>query len=104
MRPSEPHEVIQQSVRQVPLLAILEHADRAMTLRQLRAVGTRDHRNVRVLRRGQFQRTKDINVSRRVVQMIVAADDVRDAHVAVVDDNTEMVGRRAVGAQDHEIV
>ena len=36
--------------------------------------------------------------------MVVAADDVGDAHVVVVDDDSEHVGRRAVGAQQHEIV
>ena len=36
--------------------------------------------------------------------MVVAADDVGDAHVVVVDDDGEHVGRRAVGAQKHEVV
>ena len=36
--------------------------------------------------------------------MIVAADDVGDAHVMVVDDHREHVGRGAVGAQQDEIV
>ena len=36
--------------------------------------------------------------------MVVAADDVGDAHVVVVDDDGEHVGRRAVGAQDDEVV
>ena len=36
--------------------------------------------------------------------MVVAADDVGDAHVVVVDHHREHVGRRAVGAQQDEIV
>ena len=36
--------------------------------------------------------------------MVVAADDVGDAHVVVVDDDGEHVGRRAVGAQQDEVV
>ncbi len=36
--------------------------------------------------------------------MVVAADDVGDAHVVVVDHDREHVGRRAVRAQQHEIV
>ena len=36
--------------------------------------------------------------------MVVAADDVGDAHVVVVHHDSEHVGRRAVGAQQHEIV
>ena len=40
----------------------------------------------------------------RVGQVVVAADDVGDAHVVVVDDDREHVGRRAVGAQEDEVV
>ena len=36
--------------------------------------------------------------------MIVAADDLGDAHVVIVDDDGEHVSRGAVGAQQHEIV
>ena len=50
------------------------------------------------------QRAQDVDLARRVVDVIVAADHVRDAHVEVVDDHAEVVGRRAVRARDHEIV
>ena len=36
--------------------------------------------------------------------MVVAADDIGDAHVVVVDDDGEHVSRTAVGAQQHEVV
>ena len=36
--------------------------------------------------------------------MVVAADHMGDAHVVIVDDDREIVGRRAVGAQDDQIV
>ena len=36
--------------------------------------------------------------------MIVAADDVGDAHVMVVDHHRQHVGRRAVRAEQDEIV
>ena len=36
--------------------------------------------------------------------MIVAADDMGHAHVVIVDDDGEHIGRVAVGAQQHEIV
>ena len=36
--------------------------------------------------------------------MVVAADDVGDAHVVVVDDDGEHVGRVAVRAQQDEVV
>ena len=36
--------------------------------------------------------------------MIIAPNDVRDAHVHVIDDDTEIVGRRSVPSRDDEIV
>ena len=36
--------------------------------------------------------------------MVVAADDMGDAHVVIVDHDREIVGRRAVGAQDDQVV
>jgi hypothetical protein len=43
-------------------------------------------------------------LARGVGQMVVAADDVGDAHVVIVDDHGVHVGRVAVRAQDDEIV
>jgi len=35
--------------------------------------------------------------------MVVAADDVRDTHVTIVDDRREVVAGDAVGAHDDEV-
>ena len=48
MRPAEAPEVVEQPLRQEAVVAVLEHADRAVPLRQLRAVRTQDHRHVRI--------------------------------------------------------
>ena len=39
-----------------------------------------------------------------VVEMVVAADDMGDAHVVIVDDDREHVGRRAVRAEQDQVV
>ncbi len=57
-----------------------------------------EHRNV------PAERAVDLRLPERVVEVIVAADDVADRHVMVVDDDGEVVSRRAVGAQDDEII
>ncbi len=36
--------------------------------------------------------------------MVVAADDVGDAHIVIVDHDGEHISRRAVGAKEHEVV
>ena len=53
---------------------------------------------------GSLQRIEDVDLPRRVVDVVVAADHVRDVHVEVVDHHAEVVGRHAVGAQQHEVV
>ena len=50
------------------------------------------------------ERLVDLRLARGIGEVIVAADDVGDAHVVVVDHDREHVGRRAVRAQQHEVV
>src|SRR4249920_3431962 len=45
-----------------------------------------------------------MNLSRCVGQVVVAADDMGDRHVDVVDDDAKIISRRAVGAGDNQIV
>ena len=40
----------------------------------------------------------------RVGEVVLAAQHERDAHVHVIDDDRHVVGRRAVRAQQHEVV
>ncbi len=50
------------------------------------------------------ERVIDLLLARGVGEVVVAADDVGDTHVMVVDNDREHVGRRAVRAQQYEIV
>ena len=43
-------------------------------------------------------------LAKGVVQMIVTANDMRDPHVMIVNNDSKHVCRRTVGAQDHHIV
>ena len=49
-------------------------------------------------------RADDRQLAEGVVEMVVAADHVGDAHVVIVDDDREHVGRRSVRAEQDEIV
>ena len=46
----------------------------------------------------------DLHLAGGVGEVVDAADDVRDAHVVVVDHDGEIVGRGAVAAQDDHVV
>ena len=54
---------------------------------------------------GRFdaERAKQRDVFGGVAQVILAANDVRDAHVEVVHDVDEVEDRLAVGTDDHEV-
>ena len=68
-----------------------------MALRQLVAVGCQHRRQVRVP--AASQRVKDVDLARRIVDVVVAADHVRDACRRRVDDNAEVVRRRTGARQ-----
>ena len=102
--PAEPQQVIAQRLRQIAEFAVLLDADRAVALRHFRAVGAVDQRHMRELRHLPVERAVDLRLAERIVQVVVAADHVRHAHVVVIDDNRQIVGRRAVGAQQDQVV
>jgi hypothetical protein len=104
LRPAEPHQIVAERVGQVAHLAIGLDAERAMALRQLGTVGAVDQRDVRHRRHAPPERLVDLRLPGGVGQMVVAADDLGDAHVVIVGDHREHIGRRPVRAQQHEIV
>ena len=107
MRPAQAYEIVQQRLGQIAFFAITHHADRAVALGQALAVRAEDHRHVGIDRQlavVTHQRLEDVDLARRVVHVVVAADDMGDAHVHVVDHHAEVVGRRAVGTGDHQII
>ena len=75
-----------------------------MALAELGAVGAVDQRNMGVGRLGPAHRADDRQLAEGVVEMVVAADHVSDAHVVIVDHHRKHVGRRAVRAKQDEIV
>ena len=104
MAPAEAKKIVAQRLGQIAHFAIGIDAQGAVTLRQLGSVGAVDQRHVRELGRVPAERAIDLGLAEGVGEMVVAADDVGDRHVVIVDDDGEVVGRRAVGAQDDEVV
>ncbi len=102
--PSQPREIVQHRLGQVALIAVVHDARRAGALGQLLAVLVQDHRHVGVHRRLHAQGLEDVHLARGIVDVVVAADDMADAHVHVVHHHDEVVRRRAVGTGDDEVV
>ncbi len=93
-----------QRLGQVAHGAIGIDAERPVALGQLGAVRPVDERDVGHDRQRPAERVVEDLLAGAIGQVVVAADDVGDAHVVVVDDDGEHVGGRAVRAQDDEIV
>ena len=102
-RPADQREVVDQRLRQVPLRTELADRGRAVPLRQRRVIGPHHHGQMRELGRCEPERLVEQNLPRRVRDVILAADHMRDLHQRIVHDHGEVVRRRAVGANDHRI-
>ena len=97
-------EVVEQRLGRVTLAAQLGDRGRTLALRELRARLRHQQRGVREPRLAQAERVEQRDLARGVGQVVLAPDDVRDLHQRVVHGSGELVGGRAVGAHDHEVL
>src|SRR5262249_5590468 len=77
---------------------------RILPLTDLGAVRIAQQRKMRELRRLPAEPLVEQELLRRRADPLLAADDVADLHQVIVDDDREMIGREAVGLQDHLVV
>ncbi len=104
VRPAEPHQVVDEGLRQVAHLLVGQYGCGTVAFAKSCLVGPEDHRDMGKSRHRVPQRPVKEYLPRRVVQVVVAADDVRDSHLRVVDNDGEVVSRIAVGPLDDEVV
>ena len=102
--PAQPRQIVDDGIRQVAILLVLQHRHRTMPLGKLLAVRPVDHRQMPVDGGLGTQRAQDVDLPRRVVDVVVTADHVGDAHVQVIDHHAEVVGGRAVRSGNHQVV
>jgi len=102
--PAEQRQIVDQRLGQVALAPKLVDTDRAVPFRELLAVGPEHVSDVGVDGNLGAERLQHADLLGRVGDVIVAADDVRDAVEPVVERRGEVVGRAPVGAQDDEIL
>ena len=55
------------------------------------------------MRRGRSEGLEKREMLRRIREMILPADDMRNSHFQIIDDVHEMKHRLAVAAKDHKI-
>ena len=102
--PAQPEQIVAHRFGQEPLAPVLLQADRAVALGELLAVGAVNERDMGKLRHRPAEGLIELVLAKRIGEVIIAADDMRDRHVVVIDDTSQHVGRRAVSAQQHHVV
>ena len=101
---SQERDVVVDRLGQVTRLPKLLHRGRAVALGQLAAVGTEQERQVGVDGRLRPERLEHQQLLGRVGEVVLAADDVGDPGIEVVDGHREVVDRSTVGAGDDGVV
>ena len=104
MAPAEARQIIAHGFGQIAHIAIRFDAQCAVPLRQFGTIGTVNERDMRELRHLPIQRGVNLRLARRIGQMVIAANNMGDAHIMVVHHDRQHIGRRAVGTQQHQIV
>ena len=75
-----------------------------MSLAQLRLVRRENHGHMREFRHLPAQSGIELNVSWDARKPLLAPGDVGDAHLVIIHDGGEMVGRKAVRLERDEVV
>ncbi len=109
--PPQQRQVVANRLGQVAGVAQLAHRRRSVTLGELAPVGpvqqgqvgVDGQRRVRADAHG-FGRLQHQHLLGRVRDVVLAAHDVRDASVEIVDRDREVVENRSIGTRDHGVV
>ena len=102
-RPPEQGQEVDHRLGQEALGPVVGDRRLALALAHLRAVRVEDEREVGEPGHLVAERLEQQDVLRRVREVVLAPDDVADLHRRVVDDHREVVQRRPVAANDHEV-
>ena len=103
VRPAEQRQVVDDRLGQVAELAVVADGGRTVPFAQLAAVRAEHHGVMREPRHGAAEGFEEQLLASAVGEVVVAADHVGDAHLAVVDDGCEVVAGHAVGAHDDRV-
>ena len=103
-RPAHEREVVEERLREEAGAAVEVQAHRVLALRDLRAVGVAQQRQVAEDGRLPAEALVEPHVLRQRREPLLGADHVRDAHQVVVDHVGEVIGRKAVALEQDLVV
>ena len=102
--PTQPYQVVVQSFGIVAHVPVGRDRGGAVALAEPFLVLAQDQRHVSEHRRFRAQGFVELHLPRRVGEVVVAPDDVGDAHVDVVAHHAEVVGGAPVRAGKDQVV
>ena len=97
-------QIIQQRFGRDAQLAVTVHAGVGFAFGEFGFVGVSQQRRVNKLRQVPAQCLEDQHVNRCAGQPLLGANDVGHTHVVIVTHRREMIGRQAIGFQEHLVV
>jgi hypothetical protein len=105
MGPTEAEQVVTHGFGKVAEdVAVFVDGSGAVALGELLAVWAVDQRDMAVVGLGPAHAVIDRQLAEGIQEVVVAANDVGDAHVVIVDHHGQHVGGRAVGAEQDQVV
>ena len=102
-RPAEQCQEVDQRLNEEALSPIVNQGGLALALTHLRSVWIQDQRQVGKLRERHTKRLEEEDVLRCIGEVVLAANHVGDPHVGIVNHHGEVIERRAICAQDHQV-
>jgi hypothetical protein len=103
--PTKQRQIVQERLRQEPLVSVSRDRYIAPPLRQRTTVGRHEKGQVREYGPlGRAESLADHDLARRRRHQILAPDDVRDPHQQVVHSDGQLVRRTSVRTQDDEVL
>ncbi len=104
MRPTQAHQIVNERFRQVSHFLIGHNGSRTVSFTEARFIGSQNHGNMGKFRDSKTQRLIKQNLARRVIDMVIAADDMGNVHQRVINDHSKVVGRVTIATLNDQIV
>ena len=104
MPPAKTQQIITHRLGQIAHRRILAHPDSSMTLGKLLSIPPVNQRQMRILRHVPAHGTVNLHLPERIGEMVVSTNHMRHAHVVVIHNHRQHIGRRPVRADKDHIV
>uniref|UniRef100_A0A0N5A035 PE-PGRS family protein n=1 Tax=Parastrongyloides trichosuri TaxID=131310 RepID=A0A0N5A035_PARTI len=104
VRPAQPGQIVAHGFGQIAHVGVFVHRLRAVALGQLGPVRAVDQGDMGEGRTQPAHRRKDLDLTRGVGQVVVATDNMGNAHIMIIDHNRMHIGWCAVRTQNDQVV